>query len=110
MNPFLALQGFLALPYFLLGLALPFVWFDTAARSHAQDVANGNLALLVLGVVWVVAFAGARVLVRTGKGAEVTPQSDWTVFFPVTLRLFAIAAPVASVVGFAAGGWLYYAG
>ncbi|MES2644909.1 MAG: hypothetical protein V4850_35815 [Myxococcota bacterium] len=108
MNPFLALQGFLALPYFLLGLALPFVWFDTAAP--AQDVETFRMALLVLALVWSVAFAGARRLVQAGHDEVVTDQSNWIVFFPATVRLFAIAAPVASVVGFAAGSWLYYAG
>lgn len=108
MNPFLALQGFFALPYLLLGLALPFVWFDTTSRSHVQDLHDANVGLLALGAIWLAAFAGARMLVRAGVGTDVTRQSDWKMFFPVTVRLFALAAPVAFVLGFGVGLGLYY--
>lgn len=110
MNPFLALQGFLALPYFLLGLAMPFVLWDTSSRSHAEDLEAFRTAFIALALVWIVAFAVARRLVRTGQGAHVSDTSHWTVFLPVTVRLFTIAAPVGALVGFGAGGWLFYVG
>lgn len=84
MKVFLLLQALFLMPYFLLGVAWPFVLLDPESRSYARDLRQFAIWTGVGVAMWLPVAVAGRILALRSPAINISESAPWTVVFPAT--------------------------